>query len=95
MKVVLCICLLMLTACAGVTEYEITTPDGVSVIARNTKDYDTYELSAKKNPDGSYSVKLKETGISASNPLKAAQEANSKLLDKILSIAPGVNTNGQ
>ena len=74
----------MVTGCAGVTEYEVTTPDGVIVKVKNTKDYESYELNAAKQADGSYSVQLIEQGVSASNPLKAAQEMNSELVDKLL-----------
>lgn len=79
----------VLVGCIGVTEYKITTPDGVIVEVRNTKDYETYTLNAHKEADGSYSVMLEETGVSASNPLKAMQEANAKLIDKIMSFIPG------
>lgn len=82
---------ILLTGCAGVTEYHITTPNGVVVDVKNTKDYESYTLTVKKEPDGSYSMKLEEVGVSASDPLKASQEANAKLLDRILSTVPGIN----
>jgi len=76
----------MLVACAGVTEYKVTTPDGVTVEAKNTKDYESYDLNVKREADGSYSMQLKERGVSASTPLKASQEMNSQLLDKLIGV---------
>tara|TARA_R110002096_G_scaffold152085_2_gene315024 strand:+ start:7352 stop:7618 length:267 start_codon:yes stop_codon:yes gene_type:complete len=84
MKILIVAVLAFLVGCAGVTEYEVTTPDGVMVKVRNSKDYDSYTLNAGKQADGSYSVQLIEEGVSASNPLRAAQELNSELIDKVL-----------
>lgn len=88
MRILIALTCAMMAGCAGVTEYKVTTPDGVIVEVRNTKDYDTYSLNAAKQADGSYSVELKETGVSASDPLKAARDLNSVLLDKLMTIAP-------
>ena len=77
----------MVTGCAGVTEYKVTTPDGVIVEVKNTKDYESYELNAAKQADGSYSVQLIEMGVSASNPLRASQELSATLLNKVLGAA--------
>lgn len=76
-----------LAACAGKTVYTIPTEFGPIEVV-NTKDYESYDLTITK-PDGTV-VELHEKGVSASDPLKAAQEANSKLLDKVLSVIPGV-----
>lgn len=88
-SLVFLISVLFLTACTGVTTYEVTTPDGVSISVKNTKNYESYTLNAVKNEDGSYSVSLEEVGVSASDPIKASQEANGKLLDKLISLVPG------
>lgn len=88
MKLLILSACILFAGCAGVTEYEVTTPDGVLVKVKNTKDYESYSLNARKEADGSYSVNLVETGVSASNPLKAAQNANDKLLESLLSVIP-------
>lgn len=86
MRIAAALLTLFLTAYAGVTEYKLTTPSGAVVEVRNTKDYDSYELNATKMLDGSYSVRLIAKGVSASNPLKASQELNSSLIDKLLGV---------
>ena len=77
------ICLSLLSGCAGVTEYHVTTPDGVAVDVRNTKDYQSYSLNAKKEADGSYSVRLDEQGVSASDPMSTMSDSISRLIDLI------------
>ena len=86
--ILLAIAAAMLSGCAGVTEYQVETPDGVKVSVRNTKDYDSYILNAKKEADGSYSVELRERGVSASDPLRASLDANKSLLDRLMKFAP-------
>ncbi len=86
--IVLAITAAMISGCAGVTQYEIETPDGVKVSVRNTKDYDSYILNARKEADGSYSVELRERGISASDPLRASLDANKSLLERLMKFAP-------
>lgn len=87
MKLAILLAVALLTGCAGVTQYEIETPDGVKVTVRNTKDYDSYILNARKEADGSYSVELRERGISASDPLRASLDANKALLDRLMKFA--------
>ena len=80
-----------MSGCAGfggVTEYKITTPDGVLLEVRNTKDYQSYKLTAKKAVDGSYSVRLDETGVSASDPMAIMAKQNELILNKILDAIP-------
>ena len=84
MKALIVFCVITLAGCAGVTEYKVTTPDGVMIEVRNSKDYESYELSAVKQADGSYSVKLIEMGVRSNNPLEAARELNGKLMRKVL-----------
>jgi hypothetical protein len=88
MKLIILMAAALLTGCAGVTQYEIETPDGVKVIVKNTKDYDSYTLNARKEADGSYSVELRERGISASDPLRASLDANKALLDRLMKFVP-------
>jgi len=59
----ICLLLLILSGC-GMTRYQVSTPDGVEVSVWNTKDYEAYELTAKKEQDNSWSVRLKEQGVS-------------------------------
>lgn len=84
MRSLLLLPLVLLLGCAGVTTYEIQTPDGITAKVRNSKDYETFSLTAEKAENGSWKVMLDETGVSASNPLKAAQEANQLLLDTLI-----------
>jgi hypothetical protein len=88
MKLIILMAAALLTGCAGVTQYEIETPDGVKVTVRNTKDYDSYTLNARKEADGSYSVELRERGVSASDPLRASLDANKALLDRLMKFVP-------
>jgi hypothetical protein len=91
LTMIFCVALLsaLISGCAGVTEYEVTTPDGVIVKARNTKDYQTYSLNAQKQADGSYSVTLDEEGVSASQPMNIMSQNMEKLIDMI-PVASGV-----
>lgn len=84
MKILLILSTLLLTSCAGITTYEITTPDGVYVKVHNSKNYDSYTLIANKTPDGGYTVSLQEIGVSASDPMKET----SKIIDKLVTLIP-------
>tara|TARA_R110002096_G_C14216290_1_gene690439 strand:- start:142 stop:411 length:270 start_codon:yes stop_codon:yes gene_type:complete len=86
MKLLIVLLAVVAAGCAGVTEYTVTTPEGLVIEVKNTKDYEMYSLNAGKQADGSYSVELIETGVSASNPLRAAQELNATLMDKVLGL---------
>jgi hypothetical protein len=80
--VIMLVCLLVLSGC-GLTHYSISTPDGVEVSVWNTKDYESYELTAKKQPDNSWAVRLNEKGISASDPMKAMAQNLSDVISLI------------
>ena len=81
--------LLTLSACAGQTYYKLEHPEsGLYAEVKNSKDYESFSLEITKHPDGTVTGKLEETGVSASDPLKVAQDANSVLLDRLLSVLP-------
>jgi len=80
--VILLLACSLLTGC-GLTHYSIATPDGVEVSVWNTKDYESYELSAKKQADNSWAVRLNEKGISASDPMKAMAQNLSDVISLI------------
>lgn len=84
---ILLVCLLVLTGC-GLTHYQVSTPDGVEVSVWNTKDYESYELTAKKQADNSWAVRLKERGISASDPINAMAQS----LTDVISLIPVTGT---
>ena len=83
MKKLIAVVLLVFLSGCGVTRYQLTTPDGVNVSVWNTKDYESYELTAKKQPDASWSIRLKENGVSASDPMKGMSDNVSKLINLI------------
>jgi len=83
MKLLLLILVCSLIAGCGLTHYAISTPDGVEVSVWNTKDYESYELTAKKQTDNSWAVRLNEKGISASDPMKAMAQNLSDVISLI------------
>jgi len=92
---------LTLTGCistSGETEYSLKpmeTSNGELVCCEahvyNTKDYEKLKFKFTKNADGSMTVTLDETGVSASDPAMVQAENNAKLLDAVTSIIPKAN----
>jgi len=79
----------ILAGCVGETYYKLEHPEsGLYAEVRNSKDYESFSLEITKHPDGTVTGKLEETGVSASDPLRAAQDANTALLDKLISVLP-------
>ena len=86
----------MLTS--GQTEYSlkpIEKSNGEMVCCEahvyNTKDYENLKFKFTKNADGSMTVTLDESGVSASNPNAVQAQNNAKLLEAVTSIIPKVN----
>lgn len=73
----------LLSGCMGSTMYRVTTPDGVEIEVRNTKDYETYSLSASKSVDGTWNISLDETGVSASDPAQIMAGSMDKMSDSV------------
>lgn len=81
---------LVFFGCAGKTRYEITTPDGISVRVTNTKDYKSYEMQAEKTGEGTWKIKIIEEGVSASDPMIAAQQRNDQFIKTLLNTITGI-----
>lgn len=60
----------------------------------NSKDYDKLELLVEKGADGSITVKLKEEGVSASDPAAVAAANNAKMLEMMQQLIPAVLPTG-
>ena len=75
--------LTILSGCVGKTQYTVTTPDGLVLEVKNTKEYESYILNADKVGDD-WSIELKEKGVYSSNPMKVLQDVNSELVTQLL-----------
>lgn len=78
---------ILMVGCAGTTKYTLTTPDGVKLDVKNTKDYESIDLKASKTAEG-WAFSLEETGVSASDPMKIMMDQNRELLEKVLGSTP-------
>lgn len=58
------------------------------VTVNNTKDYDKLKFRLDKRTDGSISVSLDESGVSASDPAAVASANQAKLLDAVMGLIP-------
>lgn len=99
-----CVVSLTFSACTltgGETAYTIEpVPTGggdivcCKVTVNNTKDYDKLKFRLDKRPDGSISVSLDESGVSASDPAAVASANQSKLIDAVTKLIPITGNGG-
>lgn len=89
---------LLLTGCSWIESdagkarytYRVTTPDGTvhEIDLFNAKDIGLVSARATRLDDGTIEVELVEQGVSAAGPMATMAEANARLVDAVLGVAP-------